>query len=54
MGSAKTPEKQREYYLAWKAKRPESYVKCYQKKNEKTYAWAHISLVFRKILIDGY
>lgn len=49
-----TPEKQREYYLAWKANKPESYVKCYQKRNKKTDSWNHISMVFRKILINGY
>ena len=49
-----TPEKQREYYLAWKAKNPESYVACYQRRNAKTYSWEHISMVFRKILINGY
>ena len=54
MGTAKTPEKQREYYLAWKAKKPESYVKAYKKRNTKTCSWNHISMVFRKILIDDF
>ena len=52
MGSAKTPEKAREYFLNWKANRPEQYVKSYQKRNTRTYSWSHISKVFMNILIN--
>jgi hypothetical protein len=51
MGSAKTPEKQREYYLAWKAKKPESYALSVQLNYEKKTNWTHICSVFRHILI---
>jgi len=51
MGSAKTPEKAREYYLAWRANKPESYENGYNNRNEKIYVWKHICVVFRHILI---
>ena len=54
MGTAKTPEKAREYYLAWKANKPESYVSLYNKTNRKACDWQHICVIFRHILIDDF
>jgi hypothetical protein len=47
-----TPEKQREYYLKWRASHMEESLLNSKKSKIKSNEWKHICVVFRRILRD--